>query len=74
MVLSSEMKAKQLGAWSRKGGYATLWTYSKRELIEVAIHLAARLDPESYEESLESQRALGVVLDEVRNLKRQRLI
>ena len=73
MSYSSELKAKDLGAWSSKGNYRRLWGYSKRELIELAIHLAAQTT-DSYELALETEQALRIVLEEVVALRKNKLI
>lgn len=73
MALTSENKARKLGAWSAKPEHRDLWALSKRELIEIALSLAAQgLD--SYETALASGQAADRVRDERRHLRAARLI
>lgn len=73
MAYSSKMKARQFGAWSTHPAYCDLWRFSKRELIEIALHLAGAT-ADSCEEALESGEAGDIIREERRNLRAAGLI
>lgn len=73
MAHNSEKKARQLNAWSTHPAYRDLWGISKRELIEIALHLAGAT-ANSCEEALESGEAGDIIREERRNLRAAGLI
>jgi len=75
MGFYTQGKARQLGAWSMTSPAAPLWDLSKRELIEIALHLASLLtDEDDADEALRNGAAAQRVLDERYALKRAKLI
>jgi len=73
MAYNSEKKARRLNAWSTHPAYRDLWGLSKRELIEIALHLAGATT-DSCEEALESGEAGDIVRAERRNLRAAGLV
>ena len=73
MAMGSERKARELGAWGAAPQYSDLWAYSKRELVEIALHLAARTTG-SADEALESGEAGNVVRQEREALRSARFV
>ena len=73
MPYSSKIKARKLNAWSAQPDADYIWTYSKRELVEIALHLAAQL-AESYDTALETGDAARRVMREADALARAKLI
>ena len=73
MSYGSRLTAQRKGAWAARANANPLWDLSKRELIEVALHLAAQ-NSGAYDDALESGQATKLVLDERKALKRAGLI
>ena len=69
----SRRKAERCGAVSAKHDNADLWKLSKREILEVALHLAAQVVGE-YPQAFDNGRALERVKEEIRFLKGAKLI
>ena len=74
MAYGSMMTARRLGAWSAQPEARKLWSLSKRELIEIALHQATRLCDDPEEGSTGIQPEVAAVLDEHRTLRQNRLI
>lgn len=73
MPYASEKVAKKLGAWGGQPNARYLWTLSKRELIEIALHLAAQTSGVC-DDALENGDAVRLVLAEREALAQAKLI
>lgn len=74
MAYASYLIAHRKGAWAAHPQARKLWTLSKRELIEIALHQATRLcdDPEPGSTGVEPE--VAAVLEEHRTLRLNGLI
>lgn len=72
-IRSSTMVAHAKGAWSANPANRELWDLSKRELIEVVLHLAAVGDKDSYT-ALADGTAANLAMQEYRVLKLNGLV
>lgn len=67
-------KADSLGAFSGRGQYRDLYDCSKRELIEMLIHIAAQTCAVGYETAINGLEAKERIKEEYDNLKAQKLL
>ena len=71
----SIQKARKLGAAGGMNNAAPLWDYSKRELIEALLHLAAK-DTGFYDDALDNgaEGATNRAIAEIEILRRWKLV
>ena len=74
MAYLSEKKASALGAWSARPENRRLWSFSKRELVEMVLHLAAVNTASGADAALSDGTALARVEAERTALRRAGLI